>query len=273
VKDVAPDKKLEVDDMCVVLRHYFTLAEEVLEDENVQAMLTHCCGRPHTFVNVVFKPLFDRLRGLENKVDFVDALLLCGDWRKAAGDIQRTYQQIFHGLLYSSPKVIPHDSDGTTKSLVPLLLSALLSHKGIMTLPNDEVVAEAVRCSIVPVTSSVGDKRVDLTQEPIVEAALWTVLLQITEGNMELVMRLLLCGVRCQDKGITAETAFSYYLVVCSAVNIKKARHNSLSGLLTPFFEKSTQQQPPLLLNNYRSPRLLTWRNGRRMTGAFCGDS
>jgi len=54
VKDVAPDKKLQVGDMHSLLKYYFTLSEDVLENEDVMTMLKQCCGRPHIFVNVVF---------------------------------------------------------------------------------------------------------------------------------------------------------------------------------------------------------------------------
>jgi hypothetical protein len=212
----------------------------------VVEMLNRCRGRPHIFVNVVFKRIFDTLLSVENKPDVVDAELLLDSWTESAARMQTTYQRIFRGLLSTSPRMLPHDSDGSTKSLVPLLLSALLFNEGIMNLPNDDVVAEAIRCSLVPVSSSVGDKRVDIKKEPIVEEALRKVLLQLADDKKEMVMRLVLSGVTCQDKGITAETAFSYFLVLCSAVNIQKQRPNLLSELIAPFFEKTTQQPSQL---------------------------
>jgi hypothetical protein len=246
VETVSPEKMLDVSDMCALLQHYFNLSDEALEDNGVVAMLTKCCGRPHIFVNVVFKRIFDKLLSLENKPGVVDVELLLYSWTKSVGTMQATYKRLFNGLLMTRPRVLPSDKDGTTKSLVPLMLSALLFNKGIMNLPNDTVVAEAIRCSIVPVSSSVGDREVDITAEPIVSEALWQVLLELADSRKEMVMRLVLNGVSCQDKGITAESAFSFYLALCSAVKIKKQQPNLLSTLLAPFFE-SMSHQPNLL--------------------------
>jgi len=255
-----------------LLKYYFTLSEDVLENEDVMTMLRQCCGRPHIFVNVVFKPLFDRLRRLECKADEVDATLLLGEWKDRQIEIERIYKRLFRSLLESSPRVPPHDSDGTTKCLVPLLLSALLFQKGIMTLPNDQVVAEAIRCSIVPVTSSAGDSLVDVAKEPIVEAALWKVISDLAENRMEYVIRLLLSGINCQDKGETAETAFCYYVALCSAVNLRVGRHNMLSVLLAPFFEESSQQPPHLSCFTCEVTSIFdmsVWRTGRCFLWAF----
>lgn len=198
VCNVSPRKKFDVPDMHALLNHYFKISDGALGHEEVVRMLDHCRGRPHIFVNIVFKPIFDALLKSELKAEVLDVDLLLGTWSTASQKMRTTYQRIFRLLLKLAPRILPHGANGSTKSLVPLLLSALLFNNCVLKLPNDHVVAEAIRSSIVPVTSSEGDICVDLTGEPIVEEALWNVVLDLAETNMENVMRLLLSGIKCE---------------------------------------------------------------------------
>lgn len=141
-----------------------------------------------------------------------------------------------------------------------------------MTLPNDQVVAEAIRCSIVPVTSSVGDSLVEVTKGPIVEAALWKVISEFAENRMEYVMRLLLSGIKCQDKGKTAETAFCYYVTRCSAVNLRVGRRNLLSILFAPFSRSCRSSRSVCRVLLAKSLLFLTCRHCAP-TDAFSGLS
>lgn len=245
--DFAPEHRFDVSDIVTILRHYWAF-DGVLTDPLVNQHLANFVGRPQLFVVGVFAPLFFVVRDLHrlpNPAELVE-MLSCS-FRSCVRD-----RKLFFVNLFQKNTTVNVDGSGTVQ-LIPMVFRAAVMHDGIITLSNEDQLAEAICTGLLAVSSARAPGPVDMRAEPVVYQAMRSAMLDpLLEGRVLDVLMRSSQSTAVFAKGGALEIAISWHV----ALTCYRLTEPSLAAVLVTLGVKAEVIPPDMKLWAVRASRV-----------------
>ena len=161
-REFAPEHRLAEADIASILCRYWAI-DDVIADANVAQHLRKFVGRPQLFVAGVFEPLFELvcvLRRLPTATEFAAALALSFE----ASVLSR--KRYFVDKMKRNSTAT--SDEGGMMTLIPMLFQAAIMNDGVITLSNDDQLADAICTGLLAVSSARGLGPVNMREEPVI---------------------------------------------------------------------------------------------------------
>mmetsp|Transcript_16964 Transcript_16964/g.25580 ORF Transcript_16964/g.25580 Transcript_16964/m.25580 type:complete len:642 (+) Transcript_16964:188-2113(+) len=253
VKIVAPRALFSLQQMVSTLKHYWNIADSVLENEEVRKALKFCEGRPLLFVNGVFVPLYHECESYNFSGSISESCLL-SVMNRGVSDLCSEFSVRMSNVLEGG-KAFPLDQSKTSRYFLPYLVKALLFDNGKMVLSDQLGIGEAIATSLVPACADHqnrnihNEQEIDIYAEPLVGHVLKSVILQELQTGIHDVLKLLIETKLCVGKGDVAEIAFAYNIALLTYQH--QVMHNGngidFADLVIPMFTADRHLLPELV--------------------------
>ncbi len=236
---VVPEVLMTVNEMILILKHYWNFEDAVLYDENIQRSLQKFCGRPLLFVDGVFQLLCNAtnstIQPLQSlSVEFFQTILNRGH------DLMVRHFMGIVNAIFEAPSTLPEDRSLSTWALIPTLVEyVMFGFKLKLDKTKDQAIASGIFAF-----QAMKDNSLLTHEEPLVlEAARNTLVRLLGQNYNAIFYQFAVAAAEVFDsKGDIAE-----YLV---AVDIAlQARLESLNGShlnLAKYLSRFGIQQPNL---------------------------
>lgn len=219
--------KMNLENIQEILLHYWDIPDNVICNDEVVRLCRRLVGRPYLFVEGIFSPICQILRG-KSEITVDDIIsVLSESYSKLYMHFENRMELLFNRLL-----PLPMDTSKTINALIPGLIKSIICSDGKCLLDSDgvsEAILTGVVCVSAAKSNSVASNKTQLdvrNDEPMVCSVIEDYLFSILSKNDDSLFQSFqfIANSLNGDKGKRAEEMFVYYLSVKSYIYTRQ--HN-----------------------------------------------